>query len=560
MKLVEMKLPNGYNVVAIEQSKSIIEEIWNSDYYHRHFTIKKDMLVLDLGANLGFYSLYAASKGARVFGYEPEKRNYALLIENIQKNNLQDNISAYNLAVAKDKKYIDIFYQDFKAEFASCMISTSKTYIESIIEGDLIKIQVPCISLKQILDTIDAEKIDVMKIDCEGSELEILESAPESYFTKIHNIIMETHKAYSEKDIFYLVKELGFRIIAYEKLGGIFATGYLYATRDKKAISWAFNKPVAILKSPSVVNINEEINVDAGDSFPTTEKSNVLGFSWFADDNPLNNSSSQIKGLTFDKAGLHTVTLEVSEAGRIDREEKNIFVLEDDYFKHKKFKELTTPARKYFFKFKGNRFFKIPQCSLPRSWIARCIGFSITLLDPKKSWQEEKDFFNFNGSKIALSGKHKVIRLFNIPYNMDIYFSLSFNKKYTITMLFWAEADKEKYEEQPVYLNGQDKYFLKDINLKHICSIKGRQQFVIKNELIPQSWNLKTIVVAFSIKKDDEQKTPLNAYFKCGNIEANLNHFHNEVELPFLEDKSNISFYLEAKEERNIEIMWWLKQ
>jgi FkbM family methyltransferase len=53
-------------------------------------------VLIDVGANVGMYSVWAAkTRGARVFAFEPEAQNYALLNRNIALNGLEGRIVAY---------------------------------------------------------------------------------------------------------------------------------------------------------------------------------------------------------------------------------------------------------------------------------------------------------------------------------------------------------------------------------------------------------------------------------------------------------------------------------
>ncbi len=59
-----------------------------------------DVLV-DVGANVGMYTIWAAkTRGTRVFGFEPESQNYALLNRNIRLNGLESSVSAFCLALS----------------------------------------------------------------------------------------------------------------------------------------------------------------------------------------------------------------------------------------------------------------------------------------------------------------------------------------------------------------------------------------------------------------------------------------------------------------------------
>lgn len=56
--------------------------------------------MLDVGANVGLYSLYAAHRGHRVLALEPESQNFALMNENIHLNGLVSRVTAYCLALS----------------------------------------------------------------------------------------------------------------------------------------------------------------------------------------------------------------------------------------------------------------------------------------------------------------------------------------------------------------------------------------------------------------------------------------------------------------------------
>jgi FkbM family methyltransferase len=65
---------------------------WISSFQGKKF-------LLDIGANIGVYSLYAAKKGSKVISIEPEFHNFALLNLNIADNQLNKFISAYPISI-----------------------------------------------------------------------------------------------------------------------------------------------------------------------------------------------------------------------------------------------------------------------------------------------------------------------------------------------------------------------------------------------------------------------------------------------------------------------------
>lgn len=59
-----------------------------------------DDVFFDVGANVGVFSIYAGRRGARVFAFEPEAGNYALLNRNIASNQLSGKVRAFPVALS----------------------------------------------------------------------------------------------------------------------------------------------------------------------------------------------------------------------------------------------------------------------------------------------------------------------------------------------------------------------------------------------------------------------------------------------------------------------------
>lgn len=69
-------------------------------------SLPRDAVVLDVGANVGMYSVYAAVvRGARVFAFEPEAQNYAVLCDNIVLNALQGSVIAFCAALSDVRRF-----------------------------------------------------------------------------------------------------------------------------------------------------------------------------------------------------------------------------------------------------------------------------------------------------------------------------------------------------------------------------------------------------------------------------------------------------------------------
>jgi FkbM family methyltransferase len=78
-----------------------------------------DEVLVDVGANIGLYSIMAASRDVRVYAFEPESQNYALLNRNIYLNGMGERISAYCAALSDRTELGTLFLSGFTAA-ASC--------------------------------------------------------------------------------------------------------------------------------------------------------------------------------------------------------------------------------------------------------------------------------------------------------------------------------------------------------------------------------------------------------------------------------------------------------
>ncbi len=130
--------------------------------------VKPGGRIFDIGANIGIYSVLAASKGAEVAAFEPSPRAQKLLKDNIEMNNLKAQITVYPLAVSKEEGKVT-FYEGHDRNWSVGRVFRygNRTDTQTV-EVDT-----------QTLDRL-AEKIgcpDVIKVDIEGAEWLALQGA-----------------------------------------------------------------------------------------------------------------------------------------------------------------------------------------------------------------------------------------------------------------------------------------------------------------------------------------------------------------------------------------------
>jgi len=178
--------------------KLTILETWKTkSYIDGNFNIKKDDVVVDIGANIGAFSILAAKTAinGRVFAYEANKENYDLLLKNKALNNL-NNLSVFNLAIAGKKGHINLF------------ISKLNDGAHSIYEtesNDCIKVK--SITLKDIFSMNKLRKVNYLKIDAEGAEYDILLNAPADAIRKVDKMVLEYHDYFNNAHKYHELKE-----------------------------------------------------------------------------------------------------------------------------------------------------------------------------------------------------------------------------------------------------------------------------------------------------------------------------------------------------------------
>lgn len=187
--------------------------------------VENNSIIIDIGANIGVYSLFAAcAKNTVIYAFEPHPSNFELLVKNVKLNKLEKNIIPFNLAVGA-KKEKRILYLGEAPFHSFCPVSDSPFNALYPSHPGNIKqesIGVECVSLKEVFDKNKIDHCDILKIDCEGAEYEILYNLPEEYFKKIKSIRLEYHN-HRENVINtgeYLLKFLekkGFELKKYKK-------------------------------------------------------------------------------------------------------------------------------------------------------------------------------------------------------------------------------------------------------------------------------------------------------------------------------------------------------
>lgn len=195
-------LRSGHKLLLKEHAINtrVFNEIWVYECYNPPgFKINPEDTVLDIGANYGNFTLYAALKArnGKVYAFEPFKEVNKILEKNISINRL-NNVKLIKKAVSNKSGSRD-FYIAKKDNVSHSFFESNVSDVKEKIDN----IKVKTISLKDFLSQEKIKKVDFLKMDCEGAEYEILFSS-EKALKAIDKISMETHYVDEKRNVIAL--------------------------------------------------------------------------------------------------------------------------------------------------------------------------------------------------------------------------------------------------------------------------------------------------------------------------------------------------------------------
>jgi FkbM family methyltransferase len=177
--------------------------IHNEYQFDGKSVVDENDIVLDIGANFGFFSLYSIDNGAsKTYSVEPFPNAY----KNIK--NLSEKLPIIPINKAVSSKEGGAIMSLNNGNSATNCLLEYNTIFNNIDEQLLVE----SININELVESIGSN-IDLMKIDCEGSELDIFESITIENLNKINKMVIETHSDYIDGFIRTKLIENNFEII-----------------------------------------------------------------------------------------------------------------------------------------------------------------------------------------------------------------------------------------------------------------------------------------------------------------------------------------------------------
>lgn len=163
-----------------EQNSEIYNEIITENSYELTYELLKDKTVIDIGANIGVFSIFAKTMGAKkVYAIEPVSSTFMQLCSNINKTQLKNIVPMKNAVT------------DNAGEFVNINLTTNPGHNGAYAQSNTSE-TVYTTSLSEILNQINDDDV-LLKIDCEGAEYDILMGMSPGGMRKVSRIVLESH-------------------------------------------------------------------------------------------------------------------------------------------------------------------------------------------------------------------------------------------------------------------------------------------------------------------------------------------------------------------------------
>ncbi len=176
------------------------DQVFLRDQYNIQFPFELKNII-DAGANIGLASVYFSRKYplSNIVAIEPSKENYEVLSQNIA---AYSNVKAFCKGLWNKDVHLAITNTDG--------VKNAFMVAETVADNPN---SIPAICIPTIMNEQSWDRIDLLKIDIEGSEKEVFETNYETWLPKTRAVVIELHdnmKRGTSKSVFKAISQYNF--------------------------------------------------------------------------------------------------------------------------------------------------------------------------------------------------------------------------------------------------------------------------------------------------------------------------------------------------------------
>jgi FkbM family methyltransferase len=219
----ELRLRTGQVATLREHTDVVV--LWMI-FARQHYPVRSsDQTIVDAGANIGLFTLYAARQApsARIVAVEPFPDTSQALLGLIDRNNLRNRVTVLDRAVAGSggtgTMDADAAIPSQYRRIQSPVTATLNLEHRGAVLQTGVGVPVSVKTLSEVLDGGNVVSADLLKMNIHGSEYEVLMSASADTLRRCKRIAMQYHDLPAEiqvgkKELFEHLDKVGFRLIS----------------------------------------------------------------------------------------------------------------------------------------------------------------------------------------------------------------------------------------------------------------------------------------------------------------------------------------------------------
>lgn len=167
-----------------------------------------DRVIVDLGANIGIFTLYAARRApqANIFSVEPFPSTFRRLLATVGDHHLDDRVTCLNVAAAGSsatRLMPEAAVPSQRRALSPVDFSANASTVPQVIGN----------TLEALFDENHLQHVNLLKVDIEGSEYEVFLSTSPNVLKRIDRIALEYHgdsTPYNKQQLFDHLRSAGF--------------------------------------------------------------------------------------------------------------------------------------------------------------------------------------------------------------------------------------------------------------------------------------------------------------------------------------------------------------
>jgi FkbM family methyltransferase len=213
-----------------------LEKSWDAQSIKVWGELAKDAtVILDIGANMGLYSLAAktANSASKVYAFEPSRK----IVEHLKKNISANKYDISIVPVALSNTIGEADFYDLSTFTAIASLKPDENMADN---SDLVTYKVPVTTLKEYATKNQINRIDLVSIDTEMNEPEVLEGMGDLIQTLKPNFLIEVLNNEIGEKVEKYFDGLGYLYFAIDEEHGVTPSKHL-SREASEALSKSFN-------------------------------------------------------------------------------------------------------------------------------------------------------------------------------------------------------------------------------------------------------------------------------------------------------------------------------